>query len=59
MAIIEWKGRSGMGGQLDGDFRLTSGPGPDSKVYEDFLNALRNGNVIFFSYHFYYIFTHK
>jgi hypothetical protein len=43
MAIIEWKGRSGIGGHLDGDLTLASVL--DSKVYDDFLKSLRNGQV--------------
>ena len=43
MAIIEWKGKSGMGGVLDGDLTLTSPA--DEKVFDDFVKSLRNGNV--------------
>jgi hypothetical protein len=45
MAIVEWKSRSGIGGQLDGNFVLTSDA--DSKVYDDFVKSLRNGQVSF------------
>jgi hypothetical protein len=43
MAIIEWKGRSGIGGVLDGDLALTSEA--DEKVYDDFVKSLRNSSV--------------
>jgi hypothetical protein len=43
MAIVEWKGRSGIGGILDGDLTLPSQS--DEKVYDDFVKSLRNGNV--------------
>lgn len=49
MAIVEWKNRSGIGGHFDGDFTLPSES--DRKVYDDFINALRNGQVKT-SYHF-------
>jgi hypothetical protein len=43
MAIVEWKGKSGMGGVLDRDLTLPSSA--DEKVYDDFVKSLRNGNV--------------
>jgi hypothetical protein len=46
MAIIEWKGRSGIGGHLDGNLVLASES--DTKVYDDFVKSLRNGQVNFF-----------
>jgi hypothetical protein len=45
MAIVEWKGRSGIGGLMDGNFTLTSDS--DAKVYDDFVKSLRNGQVLF------------
>lgn len=43
MAIIEWKGRSGIGGVVDGNLTLPSQS--DEKVYDDFVKSLRNNNV--------------
>lgn len=46
MAIIEWKGRSGIGGHLDGNLVLASDS--DAKVYDDFVKSLRGGQVNLF-----------
>jgi hypothetical protein len=46
MAIIEWKGRSGIGGQLDGNLMLASES--DIRVYDDFVKSLRGAQVSFF-----------
>jgi hypothetical protein len=46
MAIIEWKGRSGIGGQLDSNLMLASES--DIRVYDDFVKSLRGAQVSFF-----------
>jgi hypothetical protein len=46
MAIIEWKGRLGIGGHLDGNLGLASDS--DAKVYDDFVKSLRGGQVNLF-----------
>ena len=46
MAIIEWKGRSGIGGHLNGDLTLASEA--DVKVYDAFVVSLRSSQVLFF-----------
>jgi len=53
MAIIEWKGKSRMGGVLGGDLTLPSLA--DKKIYDNFVKSLQNGNLFYFIFLFPFI----